>query len=159
MYDVATPHGQVVIINCHVPHGRRVKEFVAQLRMEYVKATERGPVILVGDLNYDPNRKGTETEVDRETRQFVEEMGLHNMSYNGAPGPSHYPAPEGSTESRIDAIYADPQWVRGVTAGYMVGAEEMKERKGHCPMMATVEVRVEGLRTKKGSSRCQEMRG
>ena len=22
MYDVATEHGQVVIINCHVPHGR-----------------------------------------------------------------------------------------------------------------------------------------
>ena len=26
VYDVATEHGQVVIINCHVSHGRRVKE-------------------------------------------------------------------------------------------------------------------------------------
>ena len=34
VYDVATEHGQVVIIICHVPHGRRVKEYVAQLRME-----------------------------------------------------------------------------------------------------------------------------
>ena len=33
MYDVATEHGQVVIINCHVRHGGRVKEYVAQLRM------------------------------------------------------------------------------------------------------------------------------
>ena len=34
VYDVATEHGQVVIINCHVPHRGRVKEYVAQLRME-----------------------------------------------------------------------------------------------------------------------------
>ena len=64
------------------------------------------------------------------------------MSYSGAPGPSHYPAPEGSTLSRIDAVYADPRWVKGVTAGYMVGPEEMQERKGHCPMMVTVDVKV-----------------
>ena len=42
VYDVATEHGQVVIINCHVPHGRRVKEYVAQLMMEYIRALERG---------------------------------------------------------------------------------------------------------------------
>ena len=28
VYDVPTEHGQVVIINCHVPHGKRVKEYV-----------------------------------------------------------------------------------------------------------------------------------
>ena len=56
-------------------------------------------------------------------------------------------------ESRIDAVYADPQWVRGVTAGYMVGEEEMKERKGHCPMMVTVEVRVEGPEDEEGKER------
>ena len=42
---------RLVIINCHVPHGKRVKEYVAQLRMEYVRALERGPVIMVGDFN------------------------------------------------------------------------------------------------------------
>ena len=30
----------------------------------------------------------------------------------------------------------------GVTAGYMVGPEEMGDRKGLCPMMVTVEVKV-----------------
>ena len=104
VYDVATEHGQVVIINCHVPHGRRVKEYVAQLRMEYIRALDRGPVIVVGDFNYDPPRRGAETEVDREVRTFVEEMGLQDVSYSGAPGPSHYPAPEGSAPSRIDAV-------------------------------------------------------
>ena len=58
VYDVTTKHGQVVIINCHVPHGRGVKEYVAQLRMEYIRALERGPVIVVGDVNYDPRRRG-----------------------------------------------------------------------------------------------------
>ena len=111
VYDVATEHGQVVIINCHVPPGRRVKEYVAQLRMEYIRAPERGPVIVVGDFNYDPRRRGAETEVDREVRMFVEEMMLQDVSYSGAPGPWHYPAPEGSTPSRIDAVYADPRWV------------------------------------------------
>ena len=142
VYDVATKHGQVVIINCHVPHGRRVKEYVAQLRMEYIRALERGPVIVVGDFNYDPRRRGAETEVDREVRKFVEEMRLQDVSYSGAPGPSHYPAPEGSAPSRIDAVYADPSWVKGVTAGYMVEPEEMQDRKGHCPMMVTVDVKV-----------------
>ena len=42
VYDVATEHGQVVIINCHVPHGKRVKGYVAQLRMKYVRAFEKG---------------------------------------------------------------------------------------------------------------------
>ena len=142
VYDVATEHGQVVIINCHVPHRRRVKGYVAQLRMEYVRALERGPVIVVGDFNYNPRRRGAETEVDREVRKFVEEMRLQDVSYSGAPGPSHYPAPEGSAPSRIDAVYADPSWVKGVTAGYMVGPEEMQDRKGHCPMMVTVDVKV-----------------
>ena len=142
VYDVATEHSQVVIINCHVPHGRRVKEYVAQLRMEYVRALERGPVIVVGDSNYDPRRRGAETEVDREMGKFVEEMRLQDVSYSRAPGPSHYPAPEGSAPSRIDAVYADPSWVKGVTAGYMVGPEEMQDRKGHCPMMVTVDVKV-----------------
>ena len=64
------------------------------------------------------------------------------MSYSGAPGPSHYPATEGSAPSPIDAVYADPSWVKGVTAGYMVGPEEMQDRKGHCPMMVTVDVKV-----------------
>ena len=73
---------------------------------------------------------------------FVEEMGLQDVSYSGAPGPSHYPAPEGSAPSRIDAVYADPSWVKGVTGGYMVGPEEMQDRKGHCPMMVTVDVKL-----------------
>ena len=142
VYDVATEHGQVVIINCHVPHGRRVKEYVAQLRMEYIRALERGQVIVVGDFNYDPRRRGAETEVDREVRKFVEEMRLRDLLYSGVPGPSHYPAPESSTPSWIDAVYADPSWVKGGTAGYMVGPEEMQDRKGHCPMMVTVDVKV-----------------
>ena len=142
VYDVATEHGQVVIINCHVRHGRRVREYVAQLRMEYIRALERGPVIVVGDFNYDPRRRGAETQVDREVQMFVEEKGLQNVSYSGAPGPSHYRAPEGSTPSRIDAVCADPRWVKGVTAGYMVGPEEMQDRKRHCPMMVTVDVKV-----------------
>ena len=142
VYDVATEHGQVVIISCHVPHGRRVKEYVAQLRMEYIRAMERGPVIVVRDFNYDPRRRGAETEVDREVRMFVEEMRLQDVSYSGAPGPSHYPAPEGCTPSPIDAVYANPSWVMGVTARYMVGPEEMQDRKGHCPMRVTVDVKV-----------------
>ena len=64
------------------------------------------------------------------------------MSYSGARGSSHYPAPEGSTLSRIDAVYADPRWVKGVTAGYMMGPDKMQDRKGHCPMMVTVDVKV-----------------
>ena len=142
VYDVATEHGQVVIITCHVPHGRRVKEYVAQLRMEYIRALERGPVIVVGDFNYDPRRRGAGAELDREMRKFVEEMRLQDVSYSGALGPSHYPAPENSAPSRIDAVYADPRWVKGVTAGYMVGPEEMQDRKGHCPMMVKVDVKV-----------------
>ena len=74
MYNAATEHGQVVIIHCHVPRGKRVKEYVAQPRMEYVRALERGRVIVVGDFNYDPRRRGAETEVDQEVRLFVEEM-------------------------------------------------------------------------------------
>ena len=142
VYDGATEHGQVFVINYHVPHGRRVKEYVGQLWMEYVKALERGPVIVVGDFNYDPRRRGAETEVDREVRLFVDEMGPQDVSYNEASGPSHYPAPEGSTPSRIDAVYADPRWVKGVTAGYMVGPDEMQDGKGHCPLMVTVDVMV-----------------
>ena len=87
VYDVATEHGQVVIINCHVPHGKRVKGYVAQPGMEYVRALERGPVIVVGDCNYDPRRRGAETEVDREVRLFVEEMRLQDVSYSEVPGP------------------------------------------------------------------------
>ena len=142
VYDVATEHGHVVIINSHVAHGRRVNEYVAQLRMEYIRALERGPVIMVGDFNYDTRRRGAETEVDREVRKFAEEMRLQDVSYSGAPGPSHYPAPEGSAPSHLGAVYADPSWVKGVTAGYMVGQEEMQDMKGHCPMMVTVDVKV-----------------
>ena len=36
----------------------------------------------------------------------------------------------------------DPSLVKGVTAGYMVGQEEMQDRKGHCPVMVTVDVKV-----------------
>ena len=38
VYDVATEQGQVVIINCHVRHGGLVKKYVAQLRMEDIRA-------------------------------------------------------------------------------------------------------------------------
>ena len=103
VYDVATEHGQVLIINCHVPHGRRVKEYVAQLGIEYIRALEGGPVIVVGDFNYDPRRRGAETEVDRKVRKFVEEMRLQDVPYSRAPGPLHFPTPEGSRPSRIDA--------------------------------------------------------
>ena len=89
-----------------------------------------------------PWRRGAETEVDREVRLFVEEMWLQDVSYNGAPSPSHYRAPESSTSSRVDAVYADPWWVKGVTAGHMVGRGKMQDRKGHCPMMVTVDVKV-----------------
>ena len=51
VYDEATKHGQVVVINCHVPPGRSIKEYLAQLRMQYVRAPERGLVIVVGDFN------------------------------------------------------------------------------------------------------------
>ena len=115
---------------------------MAQLRMEYIRTLERGPVIVVGDFNYDPRRRGSETEMDRELRKFLEEMRLQDVSYSGVPGPSHYPAPESSAPSRIDAVYADSSWVKGVTTGYMVRPEEMQDRKGHCPMMVTVDVRV-----------------
>ena len=142
VYDVATKHGHVVITNCHVPHGRRVKEYVAQLRLQYVRALERGPVIVVGDFNYDPRRRGAETDVDREVRMFVEETQLQDVSYSGAPGPSHCPAPEGNGPSRIDAVYADPKWVKGATARYMVGPDKPQDTKGHCPMMVTVDMKV-----------------
>ena len=91
VYDVAREHGQVVIINCHVPHGGRVKEYVAQLRIEYIRALERGSVIVAGDFNYDTRRRGAETEVDREVRMFVEKMRLQDVSYSGAPGPFALP--------------------------------------------------------------------
>ena len=142
VYDVATEHWQVVISNCHVPQGKRVKEYVVQLRMEYVRAPERGPVVVVGAFKYDPRGGGAETEVDREVRLFVEQMRLQDMSYNEVPGPLHYPAPEGSTPSRIDVVYENPRWVRGYTAGYMEGPEETQDGKGHCPMMVTVDVKV-----------------
>ena len=109
---------------------------------EYVRAPERGRVKVLGDFNYDPRRSGAETQVGREVRLCVEEMRLQDVSYNGAPGWLHYPAPEGSTPSRIDVVYADPRWVRGVTAGYMVGPEEMRQTKGYCSTMVTVEVNL-----------------
>ena len=139
---MATEHGHVVVINCRVLHGTRVMEYVAQVTMEYVRALDRGPVIVVGDFNHNPRRRGAETEVDREVQLILEEMRLQDVSYNGAPGPPHYPEPHGSTPSRIDAVYADLRWVSGVTAGYVVGPEEMQDRKGHCPMMVTVDVKV-----------------
>ena len=95
VYVVATRHGQVVIINNHVTHGKTVKEHVAQLKLEYVSALERGPVIVVEDYHYDPRRSGAGTEVDEEVRLLVEEMQLQDMSYNGTTGPSHYPAHRG----------------------------------------------------------------
>ena len=87
VYDVAREHRQVVIINFAVPHGRRVKEYVAQLRMKYIRVLEGGPVIIVWDFNYDPRRRGAETEVNREVRMFPEDMRLQDVSYSGAPGP------------------------------------------------------------------------
>ena len=72
----------------------------------------------------------------------MEEMRLQDVSYNGAPGRSHYLAQQSSTASRIDALYADPRWVRVLTAEYLVGPEGMGDKKGHCPMMVTLEVKV-----------------
>ena len=42
--------------------------------------------------------------MDREVQMFEEEMRLQDVSYRGVPSPSHYPAQEGSTPSRIDAV-------------------------------------------------------
>ena len=131
VYDVATEYGQVVIINCHVPHGRRVKEYVAQLRMEYARALERGPVIVVGDSNYDPRRRGAETEVDRELRKFVEEMRLQDVSYSGAPGPSHYPAPERAVAGRRGV--RGPQLGQGGDGGIHGGAGGNAGQEGALP--------------------------
>ena len=39
-------------------------------------------------------------------------------------------------------MYGDPRWVKGVTAWYMVVPDEMQDRKGHCPMMVTVDVKA-----------------
>ena len=39
-------------------------------------------------------------------------------------------------------MYANPPWVRGLKAGYMMGPEEMRYMKGHCPMKVTVDVKV-----------------
>ena len=100
--------------------------------------------MLVGDFNYEPNRKGTEIEVDDKIRQFVEETGLQNVSHNRAPGLSLYPAPEGATESRIDAVYTDLHSGHEVTVRQSMGKDELKERKGHRPMMLTLKSRVEG---------------
>ena len=58
--------------------------------MEYVRSLERGLVIAVEDFNYDPRRSGAGTEVDREVRLSVEQILLQDVSYNGAPCPSHY---------------------------------------------------------------------
>ena len=129
MYDVAKEHGQVVIINCHVPYGRRVKEYVAQLRMEYIRALERGPVIVVGDFNYDPRRRGAETEVDREVRKFVEEMRLQDVLYSAAPSPSHYPAPEGSGRRGVRG----PELVQGVDSGIHGWAGRNAGQEGALP--------------------------
>ena len=54
----------MVIINCHVGHGKRVKEYVPHPGMEYVRALDMGPVIVVGDFNYGLWRRGAETEMD-----------------------------------------------------------------------------------------------
>ena len=67
---------------------------------------------------------------------------MQDVSYNGAPGPSYYRVAEESTPSRIEAMYADPRSVRGVTAGYVVGPQEMRDGKVHCPMILTVDVKV-----------------
>ena len=69
-------------------------------------------------------------------------MRLQDVSYNGVSGRSHYPAPDCSRPAQIDAVYAYPRWVKGVTAGYMVGPDEMQDRKGHCPLMVTVDLKV-----------------
>ena len=42
--------------------------------------------------------------MDPKVRMFVEQMQLQDVSYGGAPGPSHYAAPESSAPSRIDAV-------------------------------------------------------
>ena len=104
-------------------------------------------------------RRGAKTEVDREVRLFVEEKRLQDVSYSGAPGPSHYLAPEGSTPSRIDAVYADPRWIKGVTAGHMVGRDEMQDRKGHCPLMVTVHVKLGEPGDEEGNGQQSDKKG
>ena len=42
-------------------------------------------------------------------------------------------------------MYANPGWVRGVTAGYMEGPEEMQDTKGGCLMMVMVDVKLGDL--------------
>ena len=41
----------------------------------------------MGDFNYDPNKKGAETEVDREIRQFLGQINLNDVSYSEACAP------------------------------------------------------------------------
>ena len=60
----------------------------------------------------------------------MEEMRLQDMSYNGAPDPSHYLAPEGSTLSRGDTVYADRQWVPGSRQGIWWGLKKCQTGKG-----------------------------
>ena len=47
-------------------------------------------------------------------------------------------------------MYAASSRVKGVTAGYIVGPEEMQDRKGHCPMMVTVDGKRGGARERTG---------
>ena len=131
VYDVATEHRQGGIINCHVPHGRRVKEYVAQLRREYVRALERGPVIVVGDFNYDPRRRGAETEVYREVRKFVEEMRLQVVP--GSAGPL---TPPGTGRQRAVADrrgVRGPQLAEGDDGGIHGGAGRNAGQEGALP--------------------------
>ena len=39
-------------------------------------------------------------------------------------------------------MYANRRWVLGVMAGYMVGPEEMRDWKGNCPMIVTLDVKI-----------------
>ena len=105
---MATKNGNMVIMNCHVPHGKRLKEYVEQFRMEYVKAAGRGAINLVGDFNYDPSRAGMETEVDREMRELCRGYGTAVQQGTRAVP---LPITRGSAESRIDALYVDPELV------------------------------------------------
>ena len=77
-------------------------------------------------------------------KRFIDDMGLGDASCGDAPEPSHHHAPESSGASRIDAVYANPKWRQGVAAGHMVREEEMRNKKGHRPLMVTVDLSKEG---------------
>ena len=87
---------------------------------------------------------------------FVEEMELQDVSPNWAPRSFALPGPRRKRGIKYRRGISGPTvgtW--GDNRIYMAAREEMEERKGHCPMMVTMAVRVEGPREKRKGSMSQ----